>query len=305
MATTTKKTTKAKTKTTKPKATPKKAASAKTAPAKPAKKAVIKPSKQPRQRKPVTLFGLARINKLTIAVFIVLAVAAGQLMSEATYQLGIGHLAEYKPAEGSAVLMPAVRALYDIELRWIVVGFLALSAVMPILYLSKLRDKYEHYVKDTRIQPYRWFDLGVTGALMLEVTALMSGISDITVLKLIGGVVFITAMLALVAERQNNAAGKPIWSAYITSVFSGVLPWLVIAASAVASVVYGSVRSPWYVYALYAAFAGGWILIAANEYKQYRKLGAWANYLTVERNYLVLSLLTKSAFALILIAGVR
>ena len=155
------------------------------------------------------------------------------------------------------------------------------------------------------MQPYRWFDLGITGALIMEVVALLSGVNDLMVLKMVGGAVFVTGMLGLIAERQNNSTSKPVWSAYLTSLFSGVLPWFLIASYAVGTVVYGSVRAPWYVYAVYAAFAGGWLLIAANEHKQYRKVGAWANYMVVERNYVVLSLLTKVAFAAILIAGLR
>jgi len=306
MATTTKKS--PKTKTTKAKAAPKKT-TAKTSGAKATQatksQKVTKPSVSKTARK-VTMLSLHRINLLAALVFVALAAVAGFVMKDASFQLTLGHLAKDDLlSTDTTVFAPAVRAVFDIELRWVVVTIMALSAVFPALYASKLEKRYAQYVQGSRMLPYRWIDLGVTGALMLEVVALLSGVNDIMVLKLMGSMVLVTALLALVAERQNNTADRPVWSAYLTSVFSGVLPWILIATSAVATVVYGSVRAPWYVYALYAAFAGGWALIAVNECKQYRKRGAWANYVTVERNYAVLSMLTKAAFAVILVVGLH
>lgn len=243
---------------------------------------------------------------VSAVVYVLLAVAAGLVMTDTSFQLTIGHLArnDILSAE-TTVFAPAVRAVYDIQLRWVLMAVMLLSAIGPVLYATKLEKRYTQYLQQTRMQPYRWFDLGVTGALMMEAIALLSGVNDVMVLKLMGGTVFVTAMLALVAERQNNVAAKPVWSAYLTSIFSGILPWFVVASAAVGTVVWGGVRAPWYVYALYAAFAGGWILIALNERKQYQKTGAWADYLTVERNYAALGLATKVAFAAIMIAGLR
>lgn len=312
MATTTK-STRAKSKTTKSKtATTKTTSKAKTSSAKTAaatkSKKVTKPAvavkvAKPKKVRAVTLLTLRRIHIAALVLFLGLAVAAAFVMNESSFQLTIGHLARNDiMSTENTVFSSAVRAVYDVQLRYLVVATMLLSAVGPALYISKLEKRYSQYLQTTRLQPYRWVDFALTGALMTETVALLSGVNDIMVLKLVGGSVIVSAMLGLIAERQNNAAAKPVWSAYLTSLFSGVLPWFLIATSAVATVVYGNVRAPWYVYAAYAAVAGGFVLVARNEYAQYKR---GQNYLAVERNYQMISLLSKVAFAAVLIAGLR
>ncbi len=312
-----KSTTKAKTKTTQSKK------SAKTAAAKTAnvKKTVTKAAaKTAKPTKPVAIkktklskFGLGganllalrRLHMFTAAVFVILIGVAWSVMSSTSYQLIVGHLAKDELASTqSTVLAPAVRALYDVEIRFIVIGILLISAILPLLYATKLEQRYAENLRTTRMLPWRWLDFGVTMGLILETAALLSGVHDVFVLKLIGGLVLLTYVLGLIAERQNNASEKPVWSAYLASIFSGFLPWLLITAYAVSTVVFGGVRSPWYVYALYAAIFVGLKLIALNQWKQHRKTGHWQNYLLVERNYVILSLLTKATFAIILIVGI-
>jgi len=233
-------------------------------------------------------------------LFVLLALVAGYFMNTTSYSLTLGHLAQDDLASRThTVFAPAIQSVYDVEARWLVVAVLLLSAILPVLYLTRLKDRYAQYVNTTRMLPFRWIDLAVTGALMTEIAALLSGVSDVPTLKLIAGVVVVAAVLGLIAERQNNAVAKPVRSAYITGIVTAVLPWLLIAAYAVATVVYGMVRSPWYVYALYAALLAGLALQARNQRMSLRG----ANYLVVERNYVAISILTKAAFAIILIAG--
>lgn len=221
-------------------------------------------------------------------------------MNASSYSLTLGHLAKDNLASTThTVFAPALQSVYDVEARWLVVIVLLLSAVLPLLYLTKLKVRYAAYLNGTRMQPFRWMDIAVTGALMTEIAALLSGVSDIPTLKLIAGVVVVAAALGLIAERQNNAAAKPVRSAYLIGIFTALLPWLLIAAYATATIVYGMVRSPWYVYALYAALLAGLALQARNQRMALRG----ANYLIVERNYIAISLLTKAAFAIILITG--
>jgi hypothetical protein len=298
MATTTKKSPKAKTKTTKAASTTKKSSVKKTAPKATASKASTKVSSV--RKVEVTLGSLRRLHLVSVGLFTLLAVAAGFMMNSATQQLTLGHLTKDELASTtSTVLAPAVQPIYDVEVRWLVVGVLALSIVMPLLYLTKLKGRYSDYLTRSRMLPLRWIDFAVTGALMTEVAALLSGVSDIPTLKLMGGLVATTAVLGLIAERQNNAADRPVHSAYYTGLFTGLLPWVAIGAYAVSTVVYGTASVPWHVYALYAALLGGFLLQARNQHMEF----GHGNYLIVERNYTVISALTKLAFAVILIVG--
>lgn len=310
MATKKSSTTKAKTKTTKSKAPQKttKTAAAKTA-NKSSAKAVSTPAAKSaapasKPTKATNLLGLRRLHMLAVGLFAILAVAAGLIMGSDSYQLTVGHLAKDGLAEGT-VLVPAVQALYDVEVRWIVVAAMVFSAVLPLLYVTKLENRYSDYLQNSRMVPFRWLDLAVTGALMVETTALLSGVQDLFVLKLVGGLVALSFLLGLIAERQNNGVQRMVSSAFSAGILSAALPWVLIVAYAISTVVYGATSSPWYVYALYAALVAGMaaiICIQATEFR--RRRAAWQqNYLLVERNYLAVTILTKVAFAAILIAG--
>ncbi len=144
----------------------------------------------------------------------------------------------------------------------------------------------------------RWVGWGITSALMVEVVALLSGVSDIFVLKLIAALMLITCALAWVAEKRNKQAGRPAWSEFVVSLFTGSLPWLLIGGYAVGTWVWGLIRYPWYVYALYAVLLVGFTMLTATQYK---RINGWRNTLVVERNYLLVGLFTKAAFAVILI----
>lgn len=298
---TTKKSTKAKTKTASAKTarrtTSKKVSSAKTA-TKTADIKVARPSKQPRVLNVQRLLSLYAISA---GLFLLLAVAAAVLMNDTSYQLTLGHLTKDQFVEGT--LAPAVQSVYDIEVRWLVVTTLVLSVVGPVLYLTKLKNRYTDYMTKTRMLPFRWFDYAVTTALMVATVALLSGVSDLPTLKLLEGLMIVTCLLALVSERQNDRANKPVWSSFYVGLISGSLPWLFLAAYAVATVVYGGIRAPWYVYALYVALLGGFTLLTRNQWRQYRKIGAQASYLAAERNYLLINTVIKAAFAISLIVG--
>ena len=309
MATTTKKTTtKAKTKTTKStkvksaakKTSANKSSAAKTAAPKAAVKATVTNKASTVKKPNVTLQKLRSLHMAAAGLFILLAVSAAYFMDKVSYQLTLGHLAKDELAsKTNTVLAPAIQSVYDVELRWLVVGILLLSAVLPILYLTRLQNRYAAYLNQSRMLPLRWIDYAVTGGLIIQVVALMSGVSDIPTLKVLGGLVAVTAILGLISERQNNESAKPVKSAYYTGLFTGLLPWALIAAYAVATFVHGAVRSPWYVYALYATVLGGFLLMARNQRMEFRR----ADYLVVERNYVVINMLTKVAFAAILISG--
>lgn len=326
MATTTKKSTRSKTKTSKAKTTTKSTAvkkttaAAKTTARKNTKTVSAKAKNSKSTTKPkaaknlvgsnrsvvsvinqkVTAQTLRSLNMVTAGLLALLALAAAYLMNALSYPLTVGYMArDVLQSADQTVFAPAVQTVMDVEIRWLVVATLLLSLVLPILYMTKLKEKYEAYLNKTRMVPFRWVDLAVTGSLMVATVALLSGVNSLPTLKLLGGLMVITAALGLIAERQNDKAVVPVKSAYYLSLFAGVLPILLFASYAIYTTVYGMVRYPWYVYALYAVILIGFGLIARNLRMQIRG----ANYMIVERNYLAFNLLTKAAFAVVLIIG--
>jgi hypothetical protein len=255
--------------------------------------------------KTVNVLKLRSLHMTSAGVFILLAILAGMFMKSDSYQLTIGYLTKDILAADQTVLAPAIRSVYDVQVRWLLVVILVLSAVLPLLYLTSWEKKYTQAVTKSRTVVWRWIDFAVTAALMVETVALLSGVQDIVVLKLIAGLIALSLGLGWIAERQNNGATKPAWAVYTAGVVAGVLPWILIAVSAIATVVYGSAWSPWYVYALYAVTVAGSAALACIQFANYRRrIAAWQqNYLVVERNYLAVNLLTKAAFAIVLITG--
>jgi hypothetical protein len=118
-----------------------------------------------------------------------------------------------------------------------------------------------------------------------------------------GGVIATTTALGWLAEQQNAKVRRPVWGAFVISLFTGCLPWLLIGTAKTSTLLFGDVRSPWYVYALCISTLAGFTLLAANQFHQHRRYRNWANYLFVERNYALINLAIKLAFAGIMIVG--
>lgn len=333
MANTTKKSPKPKAKTSKAKSTTKKVQQAKgkvasrtsaisTANAKTAKKVVKKPVEKTVEIKSLRSFRhdkgassswrVATLERLqghhlaSVGVFALLAIAAGFLMSHHMVALTIGHLTrDVVQSTDQTVFTQAAYSLYDVELRWVVVALMAASAVLPLLYLTRLKEQYQSFVEKTRLSPFRWIEAGVIGALMTETVAVLYGITDIIALKLIAGLVIVAALLGMIAERQNDKATQPVKSAYQASLFAGALPLLVIGVSGLATYMYGLVRSPWYVYAAYAVLVASFVLTSLNQWKFITRSPKVSSNIVTERNYVAVSLVTRIAFAVVLIVGLR
>lgn len=313
MARTTKATTQAKAKTTKTPAARTRTAAAKTTrttktakAAKPAvkKQAVVKKTAVTAKRRSteLTTGTLRKLNFIKALVFAGLAVAAGFLMNSATYALSVGHAAKDQLLSltgGQTVFVPARTVLMDVEVRWVVVTIMGIAALLSLLAATRLRRRYEASVL-TGVSSMRWIGWGITTALMVETIALLSGVSDLWVLKTIAGLMLVTCTLAWIVEKRLAQAGRPIWSEFVVSLFTGSLPWLIIFGYAISTWVWGLVRYPWYVYALYASTIIGFTLLTVNQYK---RISGWKNTLVIDRNYLLIGLATKAAFAIILILG--
>jgi hypothetical protein len=224
-------------------------------------------------------------------------------MKASTYEVTIGHLTnDVLASKTDTVFVAAQHVLFDVDVRWVLVGVLALSAVFSLVRATRLRA-LEATAVERRLSPVRWIDYAITYALLAEVVALMSGMQDIVTLKLLAGLTALSFILNWVAERENIGANRVVKIGYILSVVSGVLVVLAVAAYALATPIWGMVRSPWYVYALYGVLGAAFVLGSLNQLYGFRRFKSWANYLVVDRNSTVLNLLTKAGFAIVLIVG--
>lgn len=240
-----------------------------------------------------------------IALYALLAVSAFVFIGPATYQVTVGHLSHDPLAvQYETVFAPAATAVLDVDLRGMIAIIMVLSAILPALYLTKLKKRYQAALKG-RFLPWRWAGIAATFSLMTLVVSLLSGANELFTLKLIAGATVLSGVLGWLAEKQNNKGAELEKNSFIMAVFAGLLPWLLIAGYAVSTVIYGMVSAPWYVYALYVIVLGGTVALLINQWKQYRRVGRWSDYIYAERNYVLISLLTTVLFAAVLIAGLQ
>ncbi len=307
MATTTK-STKAKTKTTKAKYNNAKSI---TKGAKVAKKSTASKASKAAATKKVgskksttTMTMLQKVYAASIAVYAAIAGAAYFLMNDVSYQLSVGYWAkdELASVNGGTQFAPATQGIVDVQVKWGVIALAVLSIVVPLLYLTRLKDYHAKSMKD-KVLTARWVDMAIATGIMIQMVAILSGVLDIATLKITAGLMVVTMILGWMAEKRTAVSKKAAVREYYLSMITGLLPWLLILSYAIFTYVYGTLRSPWYVYALYALMLIGASVIGKHQLKALKAEGGLKNYETVEQNYAVLSLITRTAFAAILIVG--
>ncbi len=308
MATTTTKS-KAKTKTTKKPAV--KTARAKTASTKTTKttpKAPVKATaakvKAPAKVDTKTSKVVRSYNKpfaLLALAFAALAGLAGFFMKSDTVQVFLGHLTKNELLSTSGtVLVAAARPICEPEVRWLLVGFLVVSAVLVLVRATRWQTREQAGVR-AGVQVTRWVDFAVTGALMFSIVALLNGVQDLVALKLGAFSVILMAYFAWMYERENAATGKPARASLIGAQITGLVSLLVLAVTLYGTFVYGMVRSPWYAYAALAVFVV-WVVTVARTLKRMPAAGKH-DYLAIDKSYNTLATLAKAVFAVVLIVG--
>ena len=98
-------------------------------------------------------------------------------------------------------------------------------------------------------------------------------------------------------EVQNHGAARVNWTPFILGSVTGIIPWIVIGLYLLAPASRSVGDVPTFVYGIYISLFFWFNLFAVNMFLQYRKIGAWRDYLFGERTYIMLSLTAKSALA--------
>lgn len=309
MATTTK-SSKAKTKTSKVKKpvtksksakTSKKTTTAKVTKVQASKKTSSNTTKPTKYNAPTS--ALRKLYAISVAVYVSLAGAAFFLMNNASYQLSVGYWGkdQLKSVNGTQ-FAPATQGIVDIEIKWIVMALALISVVLPILYLTRLKASNESSIKN-KVMPSRWIEMAIVSVVMIETIGILSGVLDLATLKVMGGLMVVTMILGWMAEKRTAKVGGAAVREYYLSVLTGLLPWVLIVSYAFFTVFYGELRASWFVYALYGVMLIGAVLIGRHQLASLKAEGKLSNYELVEQNYATLSLVTRTAFAVVLIVG--
>lgn len=238
-------------------------------------------------------------------VFLAGAAAMVYFLYDKTVPVVISYITkDVLSSQAQTVFVNGLRSWFDAPLGYMAACALLVPGLFAVYRLTRGSAAYtKRSLKGSDY--WKWVELGISSAIIMEVVALMAGVADPVAVKVSAGLIVATCALGWLADRQNEAAKKPEWSAYAISMLTGILPWLFVGASFVFTSVYGAVRLPWFSYALAGAMLVGFSAIAINQLLNIRRYKQWKQYGFVERNYLVIDIATKVAFAVILIVGLK
>jgi len=243
---------------------------------------------------------IERFHRSSAVIYLLLAVVAALIMNDTAFAEFISHLtSDALRSTNQTTFVPAITVLYEVPVKWLVVTLLLFSAIFSFVR-SRRYIAREAAAVASGLVPRRWLDFGVSSVLIIYILALITGIQDILIIKLLGGMFILAAGLGWIADRENNAKPGFIRGAYWGGVFAAALPILILAMTSLATAINGMVRSPWYVYATHAVFILGLILWYRNQRRSYR-IGAVPA--ATEYRYLWISYATKVLLVIVLILG--
>lgn len=203
--------------------------------------------------------------------------------------------------EPPALQSPALGSI-DVGL-WIFV-FLALSAAAHFVIASPWY--FPRYGADIRRgkNSARWVEYSLSSSVMLTVIAAITGIVDIAAFIAIFGANAAMIFFGEIQERYEKPGGSllPFWLGTVV----GLVPWVAIGfyLFGVGSDTYDLALVPGFVWVIFFALFAFFFSFGLNQWLQYKRIGRWANYLTGETTYIVLSLVAKSLLAWLLFANV-
>ena len=284
-------------------ATKKKSTKAKTKKApvkKPAKAIAVSKTKTSSKNKFSTL---KKWNILLAVVLVGQAIAIVVLGKSVSLPVNTQYLtndALASQAAGHTVLVPAVRHMFDVNVRYLVGAFLAVAAIIYGLAASVWRQKYEAQLAK-RINIFRWINFTISGGLMFVLVAMLNGVYEAASLLMI---VVLFGLLQFLGYFGEAKAGdrKAKNQTFIALCVAGLTVWLAIAMYLKGAIFYG-VGLSHYVYWIDGGLFVIALCLAANKFQVFKASGRWADYIYGERIFMILSLIAKSGLAWLVFAG--
>jgi hypothetical protein len=228
-----------------------------------------------------------------IAVAIVMFRAAGLLLPVTIeYPTGL-------PGAG----LPAERILLaSVNLGVGAVVVLLLPAVHHLLVASPVLGARYRSAIESRRNSIRWVELSVSSSIILFLIAQLNGITDVTTLVLI--YVAQTALVILLWLQEKLGTPARSLQPFIFASAIGIVPWGAIASHVIAPGATSGYDQPAWIRVLTVTLLLLFFAFGINQWLGFKGIGAWRNYATEERAYVVLSLATKAAFAWQVVAGI-
>jgi hypothetical protein len=199
-------------------------------------------------------------------------------------------------------LKPDPKLLYELPFGPAVAVFLLISAVA---HFSLASFGYKWYVRNLKqgMNPGRFYEYALSSSLMIVLIGMLVGIWDLGAIILIFAVNATMNLFGIMMEYHNKYTEKTNWLSFIFGSIAGIVPWIVIMIYFLSAVNSTDANPPGFVYAIIPTIFVFFNIFAVNMVLQYKKVGAWKDYLFGEKFYIVLSLLAKTALAWMIFAG--
>jgi hypothetical protein len=234
---------------------------------------------------------LGNLRIWNIVVGLILAVQA-VLMAVLTNSFSLPVTATFM--EGPPGSAAALHHIWDIQTGWGVFIFMAISALALLLIASPwVFPWYKRNLLHSRNYG-RWIEYFFSSSIMIVLIAQICGISDIAALLAIFGINACMILFGALQEKYEKP-GKSGWIPFWFGSFAGIIPWIAIAVYVISPGV--SASPPGFVYGIIVSLFVFFNCFAINQVLQYKKVGAWRNYLYGEKVYIILSLTAKSLLA--------
>ncbi|AGL62162.1 conserved membrane protein of unknown function [Candidatus Saccharimonas aalborgensis] len=228
---------------------------------------------------------------LALALFVLYYSNSFSLPVTATYLAG---------PPGSVFTDPIT--LFNVRVGYAVALFLGLSALFHVLVASKVF--FQRYIKGlgNTINVFRWVEYSISSTLMILLIAQITGISDYGALLGIAGVNVSMILFGWLQEKYTRPGSRE-WLPFIFGCIAGIVPWLIVLISVLSPNSPSDATPPAFVYGIIVSIFLLFNSFALVQYKQYRALGKWKDYLRGERAYIVLSFTAKAALAIQIFAN--
>ncbi len=241
------------------------------------------------------LKGLNRFNLIMGGLHFIQAIAV-LLLSDPERGVVPVTLSFLKFDQTISKLLPASEQLFTINLAWLVALFFFLSSIAHLFIATVYREKYESDLMKG-INKVRWFEYALSASVMMVAISLLSGIYDLSSLIMIFFLDAIMNLTGLAMEVHNQGEKKIKWLDFVIGCIAGIIPWIVFGIYVYGARQFGGGNIPTFVYWIYVSIFIFFNSFAINMFLQYKKIGAWKNYLYGERAYIILSLVAKTLLA--------
>ncbi|MCA1807578.1 MAG: hypothetical protein LC687_07005 [Actinobacteria bacterium] len=245
------------------------------------------------------MHGLRGLHLLNVAVYGALIAFIYMLVDGVHRAIMVGY-GTSDVLQGSDVLAPAVRQVASIDIRHAVTALLAVGIIYSLYVATKGWDSYQRRAEAGTLAS-RWIFAVVSGVIALDIVAVMHGVYDLILIKVLAVLLILAGYHAyrsgLAKDKQDKAR------LFLTAVIASAVVALALVVFIGLSMLYGFQLLPLYVYALADIFALALLGYGVNQLFHMKKRKGFATPMQAERNYVLITSLATLLFAATFVFG--